>query len=138
MTVAAHKNKVEWAGRFEQNGAWTAMTFQDMQHDKAGTIIGAGSDQCGPFVISGKIDNKSKKVKIIKTYPVDEDGDGGAVWNYDGDLNAKGDIIGTYESEYEGKSGRFELKSKMKYGLFSTALPRLIAKVGGAEDRLMF
>jgi hypothetical protein len=136
VPVPAHKNKVEWAGRYEQSGKWWPMKFADMQHDKAGNIIGLGSDDAGPFTIAGKLDNNTKHVNFDKTYEGYEEGIDGEVWNYDGDLDAKGDVTGTYDCE--GITGRFELKSKMKYGLFSSALPRLIAKAGGAEDRLMF
>jgi hypothetical protein len=112
VPVPANKIKVEWAGRYEQFGKWRPMKFADMQHDKAGNINGLGSDEVGRFRIAGKLDNNTKHVNFDKTYEGDREGVDGNVFNYDGDLDAKGDVKGTYRCE--GVTGRFELKTKMK------------------------
>lgn len=120
------KPKVNWAGRYEQFDQWHPMNFDDMQYGaKDGVVVGSGKDDVGGFEISGNLDLKTSHIKFRKQYI------GQHYVDYEGDMDAKGDILGTYEIEDEMGDGKFELKKKMQYGMFNYALPRAIGKSGG-------
>ena len=96
------KTEIKWSGRFWQNGKETEMSFNHMIMDQDGKIQGNGNDEFGKFDLTGVAAN-SGHVEIIKKYV------GAHQVFYDGQMNEKGLIIGTWATE-AGAEGSFELK----------------------------
>ena len=101
----AEQHKVEWSGHFEQFGAKTDMTFQNMTISGDGQIHGAGSDSIGSFQLKGNITN-GNQVHFDKAYT------GAHTIVYKGTLESDGSIKGKWD--LTGMTGDFEIQMKTK------------------------
>jgi hypothetical protein len=102
--------KVNWSGRFEENGQWFRMQIDHMM-GKLGTnhLEGNGVDHVGTFTIAGQILlDKQENINTVFFYKKYQDG---RQISYKGTLSCNDwSIKGTY-TDFDQKTGNFELKS---------------------------
>ena len=94
---------ISWAGRYEQKNKWTKMNFDNMHITIEGRVHGTGKDVVGKFEIEGVVD-KDRVISFKKQYI------GQHFVNYNGKIDEKWSITGTWSLPNNPTGGKFELK----------------------------